>query len=348
MLPGALAECSGPYFLRTASSEAGVIAWSHVSDERCTMLHDKGGNSVVTMESPTVLARDSSAAAAARGHPVRKEWWADLVRGAETLSSFGEEASVVCTSAGKTTRIVFDLVESHHVEVTPPVHASNAVGEGVDGFRAPASSSLKLTSRQDGSIVSSTHNSFHVRVSRAKDKWRRHTVDDGVPHFQLSKSDGGPAVTTSLRAKITVNGNEATTSPDGVSIDGVGEGTNVFEICLFESQADGDEKESRMMDLDVCIAESLLIIEVFSAETHVIQQRSSNEMIISSGAAADDKVEDNEGLEPRRIVFITDLKVVDGFKLSTLHLLKHIPSTFQASMLDLSCACECPVWRNRY
>ncbi|CAM9914492.1 unnamed protein product, partial [Scytosiphon promiscuus] len=339
MLPGALAECDGPYRSRTASRDVGVFAWSHVSDERCTMLHDKHGNSVVTMEGPAVLVRDSSAASVARGYPIRKEWWADLLKGIETLSSLGENTSVVCSSAGQTTRIVFDLVKSQQAAVIPPVNVLDPAGEGVDAFNAPASSSSKLTSRQDGSIVSSTHSFFHIHVSGAADMWRNRADDDGVADFQLSKADGGGrAATTSLRARITVNGNEALVSPSGVSIDGIGEGTNVFEICLFETQADGLKKGGRATDLSVCVAESVLIVEVFSAETTIIQQRNLNEIMVSSGVGADDTKEGEDGNDPRRIIFITDLKIVDGFKLSTLHLLKNLPRTFQASTLDLSCA----------
>lgn len=340
MLPSALAECDGSYRFETANRGSGVFAWSHVSDERCTMLHDKRGNSVVTMESPVILAQASSAAAVARGNPVGKEWWADLVRSTETPSSLGTMASVVCTSAGQTTRIVFNLVESQQVADIPPVHAWNAAAEGVDGFMTPVSSRFKLTSRQDGSVVSSTHSSFHVSVSLAEDFWRSHKVDVGVPDFRLSKTDDGPAAKTSLRANITVNGYKGTASPGGVMIAGIGEGTNVFEICLFESHSDDDGKETRATNLDSCIAESKVIIEGFSAETHVIQQRYPSEVVASLGAAVEITAEGDEGVEPRRIIFITDLEVVDGIKLSTLHLIKHLPGTFQASALDLSCACE--------
>lgn len=126
MLPEALAECHGPYRPGTANSEAGVFTWSHVSDEHCTMLHDKLGNSIVTMESAAIRTQVSSAASVARGHPTRKDWWADMLRGTETSMSLGEEASVTCTSAGQTTRLIFDLMESQQAAVIPPPHVSNA------------------------------------------------------------------------------------------------------------------------------------------------------------------------------------------------------------------------------
>lgn len=38
-----------------------------------------------------------------------------------------------------------------------------------------------------------------------------------------------------------------------------------------------------------------------------------------------------------RVVLVSNLKVVDGEKLSTFHLMKHLPDNIRASVLDLSC-----------
>lgn len=225
-------------------------------------------------------------------------------------------------------------------------------GSGVNEFTPPTGS--RLTSGQTGSIISSTQNSFHVRVSQAMGLRRSHTVDDGIEAFQLSKPDSVRAATTWLGVNVTVNGIEGTVLPGGVSIHGVGEGTNVFEVCLFEDHMDGHQRESGAMDLD-CVVESVLTIEVFSAQAQVVHQRSSyemqhssNEVMGSSGAIHDDMEDSDEYVEPRRIVFITDLKVVDGFKLSMLHLLKHLPRNFRASTLDVSCVCEYLKKRNLF
>ncbi|CAM9206021.1 unnamed protein product [Hapterophycus canaliculatus] len=215
ILPDGLTEFDGPYRLKIGSSEAGVFAWWHVSDEHCTMLHDKGGNSVVRMESPMILDHVCSAAAVVRVYPVRKEWWANLVRGKE-MPSLGEDASVVSTSTGQITRLIFDL--------------RSGVTAVVDDFMSPAGSSFKLTSRQDNFIVSSTNSIFDAHDLRSR------PIDDGVSSFQLVKADSVPTATTSLRVKIAVIGNQATISPGGASIHATGEGTNVLDTCLFEGQ----------------------------------------------------------------------------------------------------------------
>lgn len=224
-----------------ANNEAGVFSWSHVSDERCTMLYDKAGHSLVTMEGSDALAQISSAAAFARGHPIKEDWWADMLRGTETLTP-SDAATIMCTSAGKITRLIFHLVESKLAPANSPPHGSKTTGNGRDESKQPAGSTLELVSNQHGSIVSSTQSSFHVRVSPAIGLRPSHTIDDGIAGFQLLKTDGIRAATTSLHVNVTVNGVEGTALPGGVSVDGVGEGTNVFKVCLFEDQVGGHRR----------------------------------------------------------------------------------------------------------
>lgn len=38
-----------------------------------------------------------------------------------------------------------------------------------------------------------------------------------------------------------------------------------------------------------------------------------------------------------RVVFISNLRDVDGYKLSTVHLARHLPDHIRASVLDVSC-----------
>ncbi|CAN0483437.1 unnamed protein product [Ectocarpus sp. 12 AP-2014] len=328
-LPATLAECNGPYRLQAANIQVEVFTWSHVNDERCTMLHDTSGNCVVTMDSPATIARTSSAAAAAHGALVSKESWAHILRDADMFSSLGGDAKVMCTSAGHTTRLVLDLVEPEHTAVVP---LPKTAGEGGgDGSAATATSSFKFTSEQNGSIVSSHHSSFHVRFSQAAGLRRIGAIDGGTAGSELLE-------TVRRRVKISVNGVEATTVLDSVSIDGVREGTNVFEFCLLEKQMDDPERGTRPADGEVCIAQTSLIIEVFSAETHLVRRRPSQEGALSSRAAAGGTKGGDGGIEPRRIVFVVDLRVMDDYKLSTLHLSKNMPSGFRASVLDLSCA----------
>lgn len=338
ILPATLAECNGPYRLQAANIEVEVSAWSHVNDERCTMLHDKSGNCVVMMESPGTIARTSSAAAAARGALVSEEWWANILRDADMFSSLGGDARVVCTSAGRTTRLVLDLVEPEHTVVVP-LPKTAGKGVGADGSVATSTSSFKLTSKQNGSIVSSYHSSFHVQISQAVGLQRISAVNGGTAGSQLLETDD-PEMTVPRRVKISVNGVEATTVLDSVSIDGVKEGTNVFEFCLLEKQMEDPERGGGAADGEVCIAQTSLIIEVFSAETHVVRRRPSREGALSSRTAAGGTEGGDGGIEPRRVVFVIDLRVVDGYKLSSHHLSKNMPSGFRASVLDLSCACE--------
>ncbi|CAM9533255.1 unnamed protein product [Ectocarpus fasciculatus] len=336
-LPATLAECNGPYRLQAANIQVEVFAWSHVNDERCTMLHDTSGNCVVTMESQVTIAQASSAAAAARGALVSEEWWAGILRDADIFSSLGGAARVMCTSAGHTTRLVLDLVGPEHT-VVAPLPTTAGKGGSHHSSVATATSSFKLTSEQKGSIVSSYHSSFHVQVSQAAGLQRISTLDGGTAGSQQLETDHDPEMTVPRRVKISVNGVEAMTVLDSVSIDGVREGTNVFEFCLLEKQMKDPEGGTRPADEEVCIAQTSLIIEVVSAETHVVRRRPSLEGALSSRAAAGGTEGGDGGIEPRRIVFVVDLRVMDGYKLSTLHLSKNMPSGFRASVLDLSCA----------
>ena len=77
----------------------------------------------------------------------------------------------------------------------------------------------------------------------------------------------------------------------------------------------------------------------------MVQRRSSSETVLTSSVMSSGIEVDKTGSEGTRVLFLVDLAVVDGFKLSTLHLMKHLPDTFRTSTLDLSCACESFLYR---
>lgn len=343
VLPDALAPCDGPYRLRVANNEAGVFAWSHVSDERCTMLHDKVGNSIISMENQTTtMGQSPSAATPVQNVALSKEWWADMVREAGTSSILGQGTNVVCTSAGQTTSLVVDLIKS----VVPAQQKANS-GKYAESV-ASTSPRFKITSRQDGSIVSSFSSYVHIRVSRAAGAMQSDALIPGEADFQFAEAATAAdrALARALRINIKVNGVQAMATTleraimQGVllSFEGV-EGGHVFEISLLEEQAEVSE-ESLPSDRGDCIVETSILLEIFSAETQLVQGRPSNEIVLSSGTISGDTEADEVDLQETRIVFVADLAVVDGYKLSTLHLMKHLPSNFRASTLDLSCACE--------
>lgn len=306
------------------------------------LLHDKVGNSIVAMENQAIMSQSSSAATPAQGAPRSEEWWAEMVREAGASSILGQTTSVVCTSAGQTTSLVFDLMES----VVPSQKKTDGGGEYAESI-ASTTASFKLTSRQDGSIVSSSSSFVHIRVSRAAGSMQRDVLIPGVAGLQRAEAatDDG-AFARALRVKVTVDGMQAATISleraitQGVllSFEGV-EGTHVFEVSLLEKQAEVPE-ENPSSDREDCIVETALVLEIFSAETQVVQGRYSNEIVFSSSTMAGGVETDEGGLQETRVTFIVDLAVVDGYKLSTLHLMNHLPSNFRASTLDLSCACE--------
>ena len=346
-LPQTLATCDGPYRFHVANSEAGAFMWSHVSDERCTMLHDKAGNSVISMEKPATLDQ-AMIAAVAQGAEVPEEWWAGITREAGKASSAGQGGNVVCTSAGQTTRTVLDLMEPGQRNV---VGSSGGNNDAVRNIEPNTSNveSFRLSSLQDGSIISSSYNFFHIRVSRNSRKVelaQGPTVGNlaDLPNPQTTAS--GAALTEEKHINITVGGIVAPSvsleraSTEGVLLSVEGRaGTWVFEIYLFQTSV-GVSQETPSDREEGCLAETVLILEIFSADTQIVHRRRSTEVILSSGGVAGGLEAAEGDYRMIRVVFLVDLKVVDGYKLSTLHLMKHLPSNFRASTLDLSCACE--------
>lgn len=337
-LPGTLAACDGPYRPLAGSKEEGIFSWSHVSNERCTLLHDEAGNSLVTLENQHVTARQDFAAAD-EVLPSRQQWL-QMVEETGAPSSERDGAKVVCTSAGRTTRLVFGLVESPSNLAQPE---ASTQGNDVDST-TPPSKRFKFTSSQDGSIISSAHNNFHIRLSGAERSKQRSGEARGVLDSTLV--DVGASLRQS-RVRITVSGVEAlTTSLERLGTMGVLltlrylEGTHAVEVCILGHRVKGAKESQQEEGPEICLAETVLMFEVFSAETQVVQRRSLSKTMLSSSTMTGELDLDTIGADVTRVLFLIDLKVVDGYKLSTLHLMKHLPDNFQASTLDLSCACE--------
>lgn len=350
MLPDALAPCNGPYRLGVANRNVGIFAWSHVSDERCTMLHDKVGNAIVAMANQASMGPSPSDVSPIQDVTLSEERWTEMVIEAGASSILGQETSVVCTSAGQTTSLVFDLTES-------VVHSQDKK-DGENGKHAGSvasnDASFNMTSLQDGSIVSSSTSFVHVRVSRPAEPIQTDALTPGgADYFQLAETatrddDRVFARVSAPRINVKVNGVQAMTISleraitQGVllSFEGV-EGGHVFEVALLEEQPELPG-ESPPSDREGSAVKASIVLEIFSAETQSVQERYSREISVlpSSTMAINDVEVDEVDLQEIRVTFIADLAVVDGYKLSTLHLMKHLPRNFRASTLDLSCACE--------
>ncbi|CAM9964563.1 unnamed protein product, partial [Ectocarpus sp. 12 AP-2014] len=330
-LPDALAACDGPYRVRAMNNENGVVAWVHVSDERCTMLHDHAGNSLLAIGDLIEVGKASSFGDAAVGDPLNKEWWTETTRNVSTLRNLGVDAGVVCTAASQTARLVFDLTKTR--QTTTPCNDANNTATKAEATTC-TSARFKLSSQQDGSIISSSSSTVHLQIDDAVGLMQSGAMTTGGGDLGLAETaadDGGPAIV--LLIKVVVDGVEATkillqeASTKGVllSFDDL-QGTHAFEIFVLETQA----------GREVCLAETSMILEIFTAEPHIVTGRSSIRRKLSPRSSG--IVTSEGGPKVTRVVFLADLQVLDGYKLSTLHLMKHLPTNFRASMLDLSCA----------
>ncbi|CAN0428197.1 unnamed protein product [Ectocarpus sp. 12 AP-2014] len=330
-LPDALAACDGPYRVRAMNNENGVVAWVHVSDERCTMLHDHAGNSLLAIDDPIEVGKASSFGDAAVGDPLNKEWWTEITRNVSTLQNLGVDAGVLCTAASQTTRLVFGLTTTR--QTTTPCNDANNAGTKAEAT-ACTSARFDLSSQQDGSIISSSSSIVHLQIDDAVGLMQSGAMTTGWGDLGLAETaadDGGPAI--ALLVKVVVDGVEATkTSLQEASTKGVLlsfddlQGTHAFEISVLETQA----------GRDVCLAETAMILEIFTAEPHIVTGRSSIRRKLSQRSSG--IVTSEGGPKVTRVVFLADLEVLDGYKLSTLHLMKHLPTNFRASTLDLSCS----------
>ncbi|CAN0206279.1 unnamed protein product, partial [Ectocarpus sp. 8 AP-2014] len=273
-LPKVIAACNGPYRLQAGHGRAGIFAWSHVSDERCTMVHDKGGNSVVRMGASGDMAQASLTAAVHTAFD-SAEWWGRIMDEGRILPSVGGGANVTCTSAGQTTSLVFDLEESRRVERTSPKEAESWNATST----ASNSMGFQLSSRQDGSVISAACSRINVRISPAEGLRHGEGASSSVAGDRLDGVDGD--VANKLRVKITVDGVVATSSLETASTQGFGislvsvEGTIVFEVCLLDPEEEIRGGGGPIVPGN-CIAETVLILEIFSTETQIIQRRSSS------------------------------------------------------------------------
>lgn len=384
-LPDGLVPCDGQYRRRAAATSqdnegtrGGIIStWSHVSDERCTLLHDKAGNSVVTLTSsrpPSKLA-DASENREKQAYAESPEWWTNIVdhlaNAQSSLLGAEEDTSrVVCTSAGHTTRLVVDLVET---AVLPGGGGSGVDGEATVGSTARRrDTKFKLMATQDGSIVSGTQGSnIHLQIHQAKE------IVSGKPATATAEANDGLSPLGSkqlarrvddepvpLHVQVTGGGGEVAMMPlevltaEGILLSLPGKmGTISLGICLRELRTVGEEGSAKGV---TCLAETLVILEIFSPEMYIVRRRPSSEAAIQEAPSASmlnmagndhmkGMVEDSSNkvrpnpdavVKITRVAFVVDLQKVDGYKLSTLHLIRLLPEKFRASALDLSCACE--------
>ncbi|CAN0125517.1 unnamed protein product, partial [Discosporangium mesarthrocarpum] len=120
-------------------------------------------------------------------------------------------------------------------------------------------------------------------------------------------------------------------------------GTNVIDLCLgtldLLSSPGGGVGAGEGSN---CIVEGSAILEVFSSRRFIMTRRAgfsfSPSMLAQEGnMGAVAPLSSGVGTRTR-VVFVLDPRAIDGYKLSTLHLIKNLPpERFQASVLDLTC-----------
>lgn len=335
------------------------------------LLHDKAGNNAIV--AMTLNHPPGAEAGATQFYADSPAWWtniADPLANAQSSLLGGEQGTprVVCTSAGQTTRLVVGLVET-----AVPLGGG---GSGVDGEAAVGSTArrrdtkFELVAAQDGSILSGTQgSSIHLRIHRAKEKLlgTPSTATVEASNDGLSRPDPNQlalnvdSIPVALHVQITGGGGEVGTMPlevltaDGILLSLPGKmGTVPLSVCLLELRTAGG---GGSVEGGACLAEAVVILEIFSPEKYIVRLRPSSEaavhvrpasMLNMAGSGrmegmdedSNNKVKPDAIVEKTRVAFIVDLQKVDGYKLSTLHLMRHLPDKFRASALDLSCACE--------
>lgn len=343
-LPDDMAACNGPY--RTIEDIGNsIFVWSHVVEESCMLVHDGTGRAIVTTSSSMITA--------CLGKDVNlwdngeKTWESvcsqRLLLGVEEGTSAGGisggGASVTCTSAGSTTRLAFRLSNSR----TMP----SALGHRTGHDGSTQRDTLAITSVQHGSIVSTAQGSVHLVISR--DPMALLSAGNSISsRTSLSdvKDESSFSVDIMVDAeKILERVPLKTAREKGflVSLRGV-EGTHFIELCLRDN-GDGASvvSETRSLENDGCIADTALSLEAFPTDSHIVQGRSSVAPLALSATPPPTRKTTKDGFtadDVLRVAFVVDLEVVDGYKLSSLYLMKNLPPFIQASGMDLSCACE--------
>lgn len=351
------ASCNGAYHRRfdPGSSSCGISSWTHVAHERCILYHDEVGRAIVTQSHPRDLCAATDTAhllqdRGAKNCTCLSSWWNDLVTDSKT--TIDERAEARCSSTGRLTRVVFRLREVHRVD-----HELEA--------KIPPKIMLprfELMSPEDGAVVSAEQATVHLSISI--DSRLRRVGHEGGEHGVTQRQESELLSTpSSLQTRVTVDGlTLPTMALESAAIEGIVvslkglEGTNVIEMCVAEIEPVAAAPSSTTASSEgttrgACLAEGTAIVEIFSSETHIMHRRRSlmvdrmpSDDLIShlvdkqNGKAREAGATTNNA---RQVLFIIDLEVVDGFKLSTLQLMKHLPDgIIYASTLDLSCACE--------
>lgn len=348
------ASCNGAYHRRfePGSSSCGISSWSHVAHERCILYQDEVGRAIVTQSHPRDLCTATDTAhllqdKGAKNCACLSSWWNDLVAGSKT--AIDERAEARCSSTRRLTRVAFRLREVHR--------ADELEAKIPEKFMLPR---FELTSPEDGAVVSAEQATLHLSISmdgrlrRAGHKGGEH----GVTQHQVSELLSTPS---SLQTRVTVDGLRLPTMAlESAAVEGIVvslkglEGTNVIEICIAESELgaapSSTTASSEGTTRGACLAEGTAIVEIFSSETHIMHRRRSLLVDRTPSDSLIPHLVDKQNLKAReagatpnarQVLFIIDLEVVDGFKLSTLQLMKHLPDgIIHASTLDLSCACE--------
>lgn len=157
---------------------------------------------------------------------------------------------VVCTAAGRTTRLVLELVTT--TMVSPAPRNTSVDNEAVSSTLRRSDTKFELAAPQDGSILSGTQGSnIHLRIHQAEEillgtpATATAEVDDGVSlqnSQQLAQNEDN--IPTSLHVKIRADGNEMATMPlaaltvEGVLLTLPGlEGTFSVGMCLLDLEA---------------------------------------------------------------------------------------------------------------
>ena len=145
------------------------------------MLHDKAGHAWVTFASPIATNGSDTAYGVTRG-----EYWLLHAVKEGVAGSPGDRPKVVCTSAGRTTRLVLDLVESRQgIDSREAIDSTRAKYDSSDTQPfVPSSDNVRLVSTQDDSIISAICSNIHLQVSRGEQLGQtiRHESDVSGAH----------------------------------------------------------------------------------------------------------------------------------------------------------------------
>lgn len=267
--------------------------WSHVIDHRCKLLHDNVGNALVMQSSSAVLeeAIDLEVLWSAAGGETtqtnghssfRPGWWTHLSDESKTWQKQGGIVAE-CTSAGATTRLSFNLSSGSPAGTGGSRGATRTDAYITDGCVSTQIEKYAFSTTHDGAVISVAQGNVHLRISLDQETSVTAGTAGNVAVSQETLHHYTRNAFRSLNVKIIVNREIYVTltlqtlTKEGVLLqmpDGV-EGTHVIELWLLEENGGSSEPDASAHPIEErrCLAQGVLIFEVFPEETYVLQRR---------------------------------------------------------------------------